>query len=180
MAALQGGPNVHNLNPFFYMVLKIPANFLSNVVGLRLWTDTLSSNPITADCFSNNPFISVMLPKWLQLGGIHKIGILPFNIEPPIYTIESLLTIFGVAPSLLFLDLRNHYKEIITSNNGLLIILIYGIFSFIIGTSSGADVFRLISYGWPAFIIAAPILICNHYSFDVNSIILLFVYQLII
>lgn len=175
LAALQGGPNVHNLNPFFYMVFKIPANFLNNVMGLRLWTDTLAANPITAANFSQNPLISVMLPKWLQLGGIHKIGISPFTIEPPIYTIECLLTIFGVAPSLLFVDLKSHYQELKTNNYGMLIILLYGVFSFIIGTSSGADTYRLISYGWPAFIIATPILIYKHYSLDLNSICLLFI-----
>ena len=175
LAALQGGPNVHNLNPFFYIVFKIPANFLSNVMGLRLWTDTLAANPITAECFSPNPLISVMLPKWLQLGGIHKIGIYPFTIGPPIYTIETLLTIFGVAPSLLFVDLKTHYQKLKTNNFSMLVILLYGIFSFIIGTSSGADTYRLISYGWPAFIIATPILIYKHYSLDLKSICLLII-----
>jgi hypothetical protein len=177
--ALQGGPNVHNLNPIIYMMLKIPVNFLSNVMGLRLWTDTLASNPITAGSFSAHPWFSVMVPKWLQLGGIHEIGILPFSIEPPVFMAETLLTIFGVIPSLLFLHIRGHWNEMATYSHSLLIILAYGMLSVIIGTSSGADVFRLISCGWPAFVIAAPILICNHYSFSIKATILLFGYQLI-
>jgi hypothetical protein len=179
LVALQGGPNVHNLNPIIYMMLKIPVNFLSNVLGLRLWTDTLASNPITAGSFSTHPWFSVMVPNWLQLGGIHEIGILPFSIEAPIFMVETLLTVFGVIPSLLFLHIRRHCQEIATNDSSLLIILTYGILSVMIGTSSGADVFRLISCGWPAFVIAAPILICNHYSFSMKAIILLFGYQLI-
>jgi hypothetical protein len=175
LAALHGGPNVHNLNPFVYMVLKIPANFFYNVMGLRLWTDTLAANPITAQSFSQAPLVSFMLPTWLQAGGIQKIGIYPFSIEPPIYTLATLLTIFGITPSLLYEDLKSHRHKI--NNFGLLILLVYGIFSFIMGTSSGADTYRLISYGWPAFIIATPILIYRHYSLDQRSIYFLFIFQ---
>jgi hypothetical protein len=165
-AASFGQPNIHNLNDVVYIVLKLPFNFLKNICGITLWTDTLAVNdPRT---FSHSPIWLMNLTK-VPLGSIHFAGIYEFNWGPPVATLISFLSTFGVTPSLVVRDLtsskfrNNHFSG---APFWFLIALIYGLLSFFVGPMTGASVGRLIGYGWPCFFVAFPFILRRRYSLD--------------
>ena len=171
-----GQPNIHKLPEILYLALKIPINFISNFSGVIIWTNTLSLSEITAHTWHNNPIIQVALPKWLCFGEVTSVGIYGFDIFRPMNTFLSLFTSFGIAPVLLVFVIRRNYHFIFNESPvWLLIAMTYGIFSYLIGTSIGPDVTRLVAYGWPAFWLVTPILMLKYYSLDRSVIIKLLI-----
>ena len=63
-----GLDNIHGVDSFTYLALKLPMNFLRNVFGIELWSNTLNN------C---RPFVTYKLPSWLQQGSIDTVGICP-------------------------------------------------------------------------------------------------------
>ena len=162
-----GQPNIHKVPEILYLALKIPINFISNFSGLVIWTNTLSSSEITAQTWHNNPIIQVALPQWLRIGEVTSVGIYDFDIFRPMNTFLVLLTSFGIGPVLLVPVIKRNYQYILNESPvWLLIAISYGLFSYLIGTSTGADVARLIAYGWPAFWLVTPILMVKYYHLN--------------
>ncbi len=65
-AAHQGLGNIHEMSTLTYLVAKVPFNFVSNVTGMRMWTDTHAKNdPVH---FPDKPMVSYDLPHWLPTG----------------------------------------------------------------------------------------------------------------
>ena len=167
-----GQPNIHKLPEILYLALKIPVNFISNFTGVIIWTNTLSLSEVSAHTWINNPLIQVALPQWLCFGDVTSVGIYGFDIFRPMNTFLVLLTSFGIGPVLLLLVIKINYRHIFNETPvWLLIVMAYGIFSYFIGTSIGADVTRLIAYGWPAFWLVTPILMLKYYSLNWRQII---------
>ena len=155
-------PNVHHINTVLYLVLKVPFNIAKNLFGVILWTDSLADKELL-------PVWTMDLPSWLQTGSIHKIGYYALDPEPPMVMLWSFLTLFGVVPILLTRELRLRWKRRVGA--GILqpwaqIALAYGLISFFIGPALGASARRLIGYGWPAFLLAGPLLLAGSYRFD--------------
>jgi hypothetical protein len=174
-----GQPNIHKLPEILYLTLKIPINFFSNFTGIIIWTNTLPLSEISSHPWHNNPLIKVPLPNWLRFGEVTNIGIHGFDIFRPLNTFLSLLTSFGIGPVLLVSVIKRNYRSIVNeSPEWLLIVTSYGIFSYLIGTSIGSDVTRLIAYGWPVFWIVTPILILKYHNLQFNTIIKLLIINL--
>lgn len=160
IAARHSPANIHAMNDLLYAGLKIPFNFMKNVLGIQLWTNTLMNNQETY-C---RPVMAINVPTWLPLGSINSLGVCSFDPRFPINTVKVALTVFGVMPTLLIakiVKVRNAISR--NSPTWLLVVLLYGSLAYFIGTSIGASVNRLIGYGWPAFWLATPILLKNEF-----------------
>lgn len=170
LAGRHGLPQEYNMNFLLYMALKIPKNLLYNGFGVLIWTNVYPD--------VGHPYLLIALPGWLPLGKLHTIGITPMQPLVFLNTIMLLLTTFGVAPSLLGLQLAKHWKQIFSENQfWLQVAIIYGVSSFLIGIAVSYDVMRLIGYAWPAFWLAVPALLCRYCTFSLSSLIQLIGYQ---
>ena len=87
-----GLPNAHELTGLPYLILKLPYNFLNNVLGIVPWSNTLPH------C---EPIFQYHLPALSFFGSIQSIGICGFNPLFPLATVTTLLTIFGIMPAVL-------------------------------------------------------------------------------
>ncbi len=142
-------PNGEHISPMFYMVAKMPWNFLKNVLGLNPWA---------------NVYPSCAAPRWqmtLHLGPLHAIGLCSADFHYPIYAIALALASFGLFPLLLF-KLR---RVCIGPANGLgrdavflRFCVLYGVASFVLTPLLGESFLRLYFYSWPLFLVALPIL----------------------
>jgi len=163
LAGRHGLPQTYQMNFMLYLLLKIPKNFLYNVCGLLIWTNVYPD--------VGNPYLLFTLPSWLPLGKLNTIGITPMQPLVPLNTLMILLTTFGVAPSLLGLQLARHWKQILSENQlWLQTAIIYGLSSFVIGIMVSYDIQRLIGYAWPAFWLAVPALLLRYYTFNLSSL----------
>ncbi len=144
-----GKPNVHHLPDIIYLALKVPYNFMANILGIVVWTNVLHGG---------TPLFKFTLPPFVQrLGEDKQIGIF-INLIFPFRTLIVLATIFGSSPLLLPKLFRS--RALLSSMPfALQLMLVYGIISYFLGTSLGAWTSRLIGYGWPAFWLAIPCLL---------------------
>ncbi len=167
-----GEPNIHNLSTPVYMVLKLSYNFLANGLGIRLWVNTYDF------C---EPVFRVALPPLKSLGSLKEAGLCGFDPSFPIGTIVILLTVFGILPLLLFRALRGKYPQILKDAPfWLLIALVYGLLQYIVGIPAGTGVGRIVGYGWPAFLLAAPFLVSRFFKMDKKLIVKLSCIQLFV
>jgi hypothetical protein len=163
MAARHGLPQEYNMNFLLYLALKVPKNFLYNVLGILIWTNVYPD--------VGHPYLLIALPTWLPLGKLHTIGLTPMQPLVPLNTLMLLLTTFGVAPSLLGLELGKHWKQILAENPfWLQVAIIYGVSSFLIGVAVSYDVTRLIGYAFPVFWLAVPALLLRYATFSPGSL----------
>lgn len=161
-----GAPNIHNIPDMAYMLLKIPYNFLKNILGIEFWSNTLFEN--NGDSFSH-PVWTMKLPAWFHLGALQEIGINSFTLSAPLHTLLLLLTEFGLLPALLLSVLTNStIRERLLKYDPLwaAAAIVYGVICFGLGAVSGASIERLIGYGWPCFLIGAPFLLKTYHRFD--------------
>lgn len=140
--------NIHTLGEPVYLALKLPFNFMRNIMGLEFWANTIDY------C---RPLYRLELPARLQLGGVQAVGCCGFNLFPVLNTSRVLLTVFGVAPTVLvaLLPVLRTWRPY--SPSWLLSAAGYGALAFALGTSTGADVERLTGFGWPISLLATPI-----------------------
>jgi len=172
LAGRHGLPQEYNMNFLLYLGLKIPKNFLYNVFGVLIWTNVYPD--------VGHPYLLIELPGWLPLGKLHTIGITPFQPLVSLNTIMLLLTTFGVAPSLLGLQLAKHWKQIFSENQfWLQVAIIYGVSSFLIGVAVSYDVIRLIGYAFPVFWLAVPALLIRYSTFSFSSLSQLLIYHVL-
>lgn len=141
--------NIHHMPALAYMALKVPANFLSNVLGISLHTDAFS--------WCARPWLVFQTPAWLNLGNIHEVGVCTPSAELPLTTLASLLTVFGLLPGLLLgLIRRGRSHALPWTNSQFAIAFSYGLLMYVLGAMTGKLIARLIGYGWPLFFIALP------------------------
>ena len=164
-----GKSNIHGTSHIVYLLLKAPYNLLKNYFGIELWTNTLAHGKLTAHSFREQPIWFMELPRWLQAGQIKKAGIYQICLDFPLSTLKIMLTMFGLMPSLLIgllLTGRQRWKD---CSPFMATLISLGLISFLAGPCLGADVERLVSYGWPAFWIATPILIATNPSISTKA-----------
>ena len=101
--ASDGKSNIHDSGTLVYLVGKVPFNFLTNVCGLKMWTNTHAKNDPAG--FPNEPLFSFELPGWAPTGTMPQVGI--YNIAPeiPLMLARIMLTWFGIMPSIVVLVL---------------------------------------------------------------------------
>jgi len=142
IATRQGLPNPEHLPGILYLALKLPFNFLRNVLGIEFVTDAI---------WYCEPVVSWRVPDSLQIGNIRTIGLCRWNPNRALSTLGALLTIFGLWPTILLWAARTRR---LPKAPWVTIALAYGTLAYLIGTSVGSGVFRLVSYGWPLIIVA--------------------------
>ena len=149
LAAGESPSNIHGLSDTAYLIGKVPWNFSKNVLGRPLWTNTLP------EC---TPLVVHHLPPWLHLGAITSVGMCSFESSQILLTGTVWLSIFGVAPVVFLFLLRSVPRKGLTAaeRTMMLFCMVYGGFSFVVGPALGASVSRLVSYGWPAFLVFVP------------------------
>ena len=152
-----GGENMYKISNIFYLILKVPKNLLYNVGGIQIWNNIHPTVGI--------PFIKIAIPAWLPLGALDTIGICPWQPTIPLRTITLVLSTFGVLPSVLAFTLIRNFQMVMKGISlWLLVALIFGCSSFMVGVMVSLDIGRQIGYAWPAFWLAAPMLLQQNYQ----------------
>lgn len=143
-----GKPNVHHLPDVLYLGLKVPYNFLLNFLGVQISTNIIPGGP---------PLFTWQLPAFLHLGLDREIGV-SWDWRYPLVTLVVLLTLFGIAPVLVWKYFR---RERLTAVAPLAIQVtaVYGLTCYFLGPALGNLVDRLAGCGWPLFWIALPWLV---------------------
>jgi hypothetical protein len=142
--ASAGLANIHEMNAALYMVLKIPVNFLTQVVGVPLWTDSMA--------WCSPPVLTYKLPSFLPTGRLHEIGICGWSPGIPIRNLATLMTVFGTMPAMLLA------AKGAKGDHWIALVATYGAVMTGLGLCTGWSVARLISSGWPLFVLTLPVL----------------------
>jgi hypothetical protein len=153
-----GATNVHGLGELLYLPLKLVMNASRSYFGLRLWSNTLSENPITAP---SNPMPETTwdLPAWLHLGGIRRVGFYPWSFNLIVETFVQMLATFGlplaVACVLARRFMHKEQREALLAATGFpgMLILLYGLLMLLLGPATGTDLPRLIMAAWPCAVL---------------------------
>ena len=132
-----GNPNIHNLNDLFYIIGKIPFNFSKNLLGISLWTDTLSLRH--PELFLHSPLYTINVSYLSFIGDIKLIGIYDFNFSPVLDTFFIMLTIFSIMPIVICAILLNFNTRALWQEAPLTIKIatIYGLICFILSPCIG-------------------------------------------
>ena len=142
-------PNKEHISPMFYMVAKMPWNFLKNVLGLNPWA---------------NVYRACVVPRWqmpLHLGPLHAIGFCTADVHYPINALACALASFGLFPLLLFKLRRVRIAPANPLGRDAIFLrfcVLYGVVSFVLTPLLGESFLRLYFYSWPLFLVAIPIL----------------------
>ncbi len=167
-----GQPNVHNLSSPVYLIAKLSYNFGTNVLGAKPWINTSNA------C---EPVFKLDLPSTKSLGTIRQIGLCGFDFSLPLKALITLLTVFGIAPLLLFYSLYKRFRNIFRDFSlGVLLAAVYGLVHYFFGIAAGTGVQRIVGYGWPAFLLFVPLLTRAFFDIDRKSIVKLSLIQLFV
>jgi hypothetical protein len=145
-----GAGNRHGLGGLAYLVLKAPLNFSANILGIEPWTNTLQS---------------VCTPAWsaplgFHLGAISRIGLCSWQPISPLTVIGAYACEFGFLPALFLCACEwNGRKMWSTQPPWLRFCLLYGTACLLLAPLLGSTIDRLVSYSWPLFVVAVPVLI---------------------
>jgi hypothetical protein len=147
-----GNPgNMERLPQSVYMLLKVPWNFLTNVLGVIPWSNIYPN-------FCSN------VPSWthpLHLGPVTVIGICGYLPIRPLYCLADGITVFGLLPLLTaFILWRLHRSQppLVPRTAMFRFCLVYGGVSYLIAPVLGVAANRLFGYGWPLPLVALPLL----------------------
>lgn len=154
-----GQPNIHHMNSLAYMLLKVPFNFCKNVFGIILsvntfyWWDT------------SRPLVTFESPTWMRIGSIHTVGVCGFVPARPLQTLQLLLTTFGIAPVVVVSELvRSAGPLLRRSPSGCSWPWSMDSLHFCWARPLVIWTERLVGYGWPAFLLAAPVIVAPYYE----------------
>ena len=151
--------NIHGLNGILYLPLKFIFNFLFNIFGVELYSNTFNYG---SNVIIEKPVIITELPKLLQLGNLKEVGIMSFEISKPIEMFFLFLTYFGAWPMIAYFSIKSNLNKFNRQPVWLLFVIIYGSISFIMTPILGSSIYRLIGYSWPIFWIGLPFLLKNN------------------
>jgi hypothetical protein len=148
LAKIIAGPtlsNKHNLGAAAYTLLKMPYNFAANLLGVTLWTNTLQK----------------CTPAWhrhvTHMGAISEVGVCQFHPLQPVVVLSGWGCEFGlVGVAALLLIAR--WRELRHQPLYLRFCVVYGVVGLLLAPVLGSATDRLISYSWPLFLIAVPML----------------------
>jgi hypothetical protein len=141
--------NVHQMPEIFYLIFKMPSNFLRNWLGVLLWTNGYA--------WCEQPVFTISFPGTFHLGVITKVGFCAPSILAPLAAAASYVTIFGVLPAVLVSVLKTRgvplakWREEWWATS-----FAYGAFMFFLATFVGNPVDRDIAFAWPLFLISLP------------------------
>jgi len=146
------GANMEHLPQMFYLLAKVPWNFLRNVLGVNPWSNLY-------------PY-SCAVPKWqmaVAIGPLRAVGTCGFSLDWHREAIEVLLSHFGLMPLLLaFLWWRHRHQA--GRSVYLRFVLLYGAIAFVLAPVLGTSYLRLIGYSWPLFLLGTPELMSEKFE----------------
>jgi hypothetical protein len=129
-----------------YLLLKVPWNFLRNVLGVEPWSNL------------NQDICEV--PRYtlpLHIGSMTAIGVCGLATLPVQMVLVAIFYNFGMLPLLVGVLWWRHRKQ--QGRTVLLrFVLLYGAISFLLGPMLGTWIIHLLSYGWPLFCVGLPLL----------------------
>ena len=164
-AAHRGLGNIHESNTLVYLVAKVPFNLVTNITGLRTWTDTHAKNDPAY--FHGEPMFSFDLPDWLPRGAMRQMGIYNWDPDIPLMVFRIMLAHLGIIPAVVFAVIVWKRWRLVR-DDGLSLIgivaLTYGVASYLLIPCLGTAISRYISYAWPLAWIAAPELLARYYK----------------
>jgi hypothetical protein len=137
-------PNNEGVSLLVLDFLKIPYNFIQNICGVELWTNTIAA---TAD----PPIWTWHVPSWLQIGQIREVGYSGLFWEEPAQTLLLLLTAFGILPLVAIRAVARNWKQLLNERFDILLALVYGGLMFVLAPLEGVRPDRYVLYAWPAF-----------------------------
>ncbi len=144
--AARAQPNLEHLPETLYMFLKVPWNFMLNVVGLIPWSNV------------NGEYCAV--PRWqwaVPFGHVKTVGICGYSASGLMQWAVAIMTSFGLLPMLVgYLWWR--CRGVRAKSVLLRFTLLYGSMSFLLAPVLGTWFLRLIGYAWPLFFVALPLL----------------------
>jgi hypothetical protein len=138
--------NKENLPQAIYLLMKVPWNFLRNVIGLQPWSNV-------------NPELC-SVPRWylpLHLGPVSAIGVCGYSSAGRHEMFAALFYNFGILP-LIVCYLWWVHRSWFGRSVLLRFTLLYGSISFLLAPMLGTWMIHLMSYGWPLFFVALPLL----------------------
>jgi len=152
-----GNPgNIEHLPQSVYLLLKVPWNFLTNVLGILPW-----SNVYTVFCLGKPP----IWQHAFSFGPVTAIGVCGYQPTRPLICLADALTIFGLLPLLTAFLLwrlrRSRRRATLAQPNRSVLLrfcLIFGGISYLIAPLLGVAASRLFGYGWPLLLVALPLL----------------------
>jgi len=152
--AARGLPNVHHMNEFAFLALKVPLDSMRNLMGIILVPNELAGHA----GFTCRPLAIIHLPTWLHVGILTQFGVCSPDLLMPLRTLTYWLTFFGIAPAVLGVILVRVGKSALTKDVWLAITVIYGLSCYAISPFVSLWLERDMSYAWPAFWLATPVL----------------------
>jgi hypothetical protein len=135
--------NRHHIPFLAYLILKVPFNFSHNVLGIALWANTLP------------PLCTPVWTTGFHLGEMRSVGVCGYRPDFQLTFFSGWLCEFGVMALLV----APSFKKMLRQPVYIQFCAAYGLSCFAIAPLIGQSIDRLISYSWPFFLIAAPILI---------------------
>jgi hypothetical protein len=167
--AARAAGNIHQIDPVIYLMAKVPFNFLQNIMGIRLWSNTYI--PMHGD----HPIVRWALPSWVRAhsGAITDIGINDLSPRFPANCLSAVLCGFGVLLTILAKEICGNARAEAPTTAGpwrrcravgrgfsgvlagqplaLRVAGVYGIVTLLIVPLLGSAVLRYVFYAWPAF-----------------------------
>jgi hypothetical protein len=167
--AAKAAGNIHQIDPVIYLMAKVPFNFLQNVMGVRLWSNTYIS------MHGDHPIVRWALPAWVRAhsGAITDIGINDLSPRFPANCLSAVLCGFGVLLTTLAKEIcdkaraegptiagacrrcravgRGFADLFAEQPLALRVAGVYGIVTLLIVPLLGSAVLRYVFYAWPAF-----------------------------
>ena len=155
-----GQPNAHHTNEFAFLALKPPFDALRNLLGIVLVPPEMKGRP----GFTCTPVSTFELPRFLRYGTTTQFGMCYPDLLGPVHTYTLFLAIFGIGPAILWMAFRSNPRRILSpaSPAWLRVSIIYGLMAFFVAPFVSFWLERDFGYAWPAFWIAAPVLLQSY------------------
>lgn len=142
--------NRHHLGTIAYLAGKAPWNFSANVLGIAPWSNDLHT-------FCAVPHWSHALP--FHFGSIHRVGECGYMPLMQLKWLSSMLCLFGFLPVILVFFITKAKGSAWKEDVFLRFCIVYGSVCFLLAPLLGSAVDRLVSYSWPLFLVATPIMV---------------------
>jgi len=167
-----GQPNIHHLSSPVYLAMKLSYNFLTNVFGIIPWANTYDT------CV---PAFRFSLPASFPAGNIHEVGFCGFDFSLPIHSLITLLSVFGIAPLVLFFVLVKRFRFLLRESAFWVVTaLSFGFFLYFLGIPAGTGIERIVGYAWPPFVLLAPLFVSSFFLITKRFVLLLSVLHLLV
>ncbi len=150
-SASYGQPDKYGISGPAYLLLKIGNNFVMSYLGIGTWTNVYA--------WCQDVVWQTELPAWLRFGRLSEVGFCAPSAVLPSEVYLRLTTLFGLLPGVALALAWGRVGRLWRERPEILVLLGYGLFLTLLGPMTGNATIRLVFQGWPAFLLAAPLLL---------------------